>query len=124
MLYMFLNMAKNQFLSSWFWSVSKPHCKKIIKNVLSADHIHKKPEKAENTDFSRVKLYVLDGLTKYYRNVVMEKLFRLKECRIYVDTMTREKLSSILVAIMDICYWSVRSSSREGMEWNSGRALF
>ena len=93
MLYMFLNMAKNQFLSSWFWSVSKPHCKKIIKNVLSADHIHKKPEKAENTDFSRVKLYVLDGLTKYYRNVVMEKkLFCLND---FVDIMTRKKLSPI-----------------------------
>ena len=33
---------------------------------------------------------------------------------IYVDIMTAEKLSSILVANMDIIYWSVRLSSRRG----------
>ena len=31
-----------------------------------------------------------------------------------MDIMTEDKLSSIKVAIMDITYWSVRSSSRRG----------
>ena len=35
-------------------------------------------------------------------------------CRIYVDIMTEEKLSSIQVAISPVIYWSVRSTSRRG----------
>ena len=32
----------------------------------------------------------------------------------YMDVMTGGKLSSIIVANMDIIYWSARSSSRKG----------
>ncbi len=35
-------------------------------------------------------------------------------CRIYMDILTGEKLLSILVANIDVIYWSVRSSIRRG----------
>ena len=35
---------------------------------------------------------------------------------LYVDVMTGEKLSLILVTNMDISYWSARSSSRRGWD--------
>ena len=40
-------------------------------------------------------------------------LFPMNGCRIYVDIMTGEKLSSIQVTNMDIIYYSVLSSSRK-----------
>ena len=36
-------------------------------------------------------------------------------CRIYVDIMTGEKLSSFYPANIELVYWSVRSSSRRGV---------
>ena len=43
--------------------------------------------------------------------------------RICVDIMTEKKLSSIPVAIMDIIYWSVRSSSRRGGDRVKGMVM-
>ena len=43
---------------------------------------------------------------------------QVNKCRIKVDIMTGEKLSSIYVANMDIIYWTVRSSITRG--WGRG----
>ncbi len=54
--------------------------------MLLLDTIHKQPGKSDNTDFSRVRLYALDGLNKYYRKglwtreeQLFESTFTLKE---------------------------------------------
>ena len=49
----------------------------------------------------KLRFFIFRHLVIYYKS----------GCKIYLDIMTREKLSSIYVANMDITYWSVRSSS-------------
>ena len=47
-------------------------------------------------------------------NVDFSLFYYENGCRIYVDIMTGKQLSSILLANMELDYWSVRSSSRRG----------
>ena len=44
-------------------------------------------------------------------------LCKKSECRIYVDIMTGEGLSSSYLANMELVYWSVRSSIRSKGDW-------